>query len=98
MWWLLVPALALVGRRRRHIPGLAAVTGAALGAHGWAALTPPPFIGFGAAGAVAPTPLIGGRDRRSHIPLGPAIVAGAIAALLLTGSTPASVALQLGSS
>ncbi len=32
--------------------------------------------------------MLRGRDRQTHIPFGPAIVAGALLALLLTGSAP----------
>ncbi|MGV1010106.1 MAG: prepilin peptidase [Dermatophilaceae bacterium] len=62
---------------------LAAVTGAAVGAHGWNAVLTATMATFLTGGAVAAVLMLRGRDRRAHIPFGPAIVAGALLALVV---------------
>ena len=74
---------------------LAAITGAALGAHGWDRVFTATVAAFVAAGALAVVLLVRGRDRHTHIPFGPAILVGALFALLLTGAEPSHASLGL---
>lgn len=65
---------------------LAALTGAVLGAHSWQAICLGTIAAFAAAAIVAVLLLITRRGRRhDHLAFGPAIIAGAVAAIGLGG-------------
>ena len=64
------------------------VVSSMLGAHGWDRVFTATVAAFVAAGALAVVLLVRGRDRHTHIPFGPAILVGALFALLLTGAEP----------
>jgi len=76
-------ALALVGSMGLGDVKLAATSGILLGAAGWHTSIAGAVFGFVAAGIFAVLLLITRRaDRRSHLPVGPAIILGAVVALI----------------
>lgn len=77
--------LAVLGSMGFGDVKLAAVTGLALGPLGYAAVTTGVVVGFLAAGAAGVVLLLRGVSRETHVAFGPAIVAGAAAAVLRYG-------------